>query len=124
MRSLLRWTVIALVVLVLLSVVGGSVVGARFDSLRETAEAVVGADDEAQSASQISYVEFRLAPVGTTTDRLRARVGEPESKATHDVEGLEIECWLYGAAAATGGYQFCFVDDRLRAKFVFSRAGG
>ena len=121
MKNLVRWIVVAAAVLVVVSALGG-VAGVRFDSLRDTASAVVETDDGEQSAAQISYAEFRLAEVGTSPDSLRARVGDPEATSRHTVEGLEIECWLYGAAGSTGGYQFCFADGRLRAKFVFAPA--
>ena len=112
--------VIAAALLLLVSVVGGSVLAAPLDALRDRAVSLTR-DRGTQSASQISYVEFRLAAVGSTPQKVREHVGEPESTSTHELEGIEIECWLYGAAGSTGAYQLCFANDRLRAKFVFSR---
>ncbi len=104
----------------MVSLLGGSVLAAPIEVLRERAWSFTGGR-ETQSASQISYVEFRLAAVGATPQKVRERVGEPEATSTHELEGIEIECWLYGAAGSTGAYQLCFANDRLRAKFVFSR---
>ena len=115
-----RFVLIAAVLLLVVSVLGGSVLAAPFDALRERATSLTG-ERETQSASQISYVEFRLAAVGSTPQKVRERVGEPEATSTHELEGIEIECWLYGASGSTGAYQLCFANDRLRAKFVFSR---
>ena len=116
---IVRLILVAAVLLLALSALGGSVLAAPFDALRDRAVSLTRPKDT-QSASQISYVEFRLAAVGSTPHRVRERVGEPESTSTHELEGIEIECWLYGAAGSTGAYQLCFANDRLRAKFVFS----
>ena len=120
-NRIVRWLVVAGVVLVGVSVLGGTSVVPGFETLRERASAVGGAEADAQGAAQISYEEFRDATVGMTSARLRASVGDPESTSSHEVEGLAIDCWLYGIAGSTGAYQFCFADDRLRAKFVFAR---
>ena len=117
---IVRWVVVAGVVLVLVSLMGAASIAAGFDALREKASAVAEPKRGSQGAAQISYDEFRFAPVGMTTAKLRARVGEPEAKGSHEVEGLELECWLYGIAGGSGAYQFCFANDRLRAKFVFA----
>ena len=55
-----------------------------------------------------------------TTSALRARVGAPEDTSKHEVEGMTIECWLYGAGATTGTYQLCFANDRLRSKVEYT----
>lgn len=120
MTWIVRLIVVAALLLLAVSVLGGRVLAAPFDALRDRAESLAGEKDT-QSASQISYVEFRLAAVGSTPQKVRERVGEPEATSTHELEGIEIECWLYGAAGSTGAYQLCFANDRLRAKFVFSR---
>lgn len=116
-----RWLLVGGVVLLVVSLLGGTVVAANLSSLRDKASDVAGAGrGDGQSASQISPEEFRRAKVGMTTDALRARVGEPEAKSRHAVEGLAIECWLYGAAGTTGGFQFCFANGRLRTKFAYA----
>ena len=119
MSRIVRLVVIAALLLLAVSALGGSVVAAPFDALRDQAESLTG-EEETQSASQISYVEFRLAAVGSSPKKVRERVGEPEATSTHELEGMEIECWFYGAAGSTGAYQLCFANDRLRAKFVFA----
>jgi hypothetical protein len=78
-------------------------------------------DGGAQSASQISSGEFAQVGSGFTLDRLRALAGEPASKSSTKVEGVELECWYYGIVGATGAYQFCFADGKLRAKLRFGR---
>ena len=120
MTRIIRLVLVAAVLLLVVSVLGGSVLAAPFDALRDRAESLTDST-ETQSAAQISYVEFRLAAVGSSPQKVRERVGEPEATSTEEVEGIEIECWLYGAAGSTGAYQLCFANDRLRAKFVFSR---
>lgn len=117
---MIRLVLVAAVLLLAVSALGGSVLAAPLDALRDRAASLTRTR-ETQSASQISYVEFRLAAVGSTPQKVRERVGEPEAISTHELEGIEIECWLYGAAGSTGAYQLCFANDRLRAKFVFAR---
>ena len=118
--GIVRLVLIAAVLLLAISVLGGSVLAAPFDALRERAVSLTGGREK-QSASQISYVEFRLMAVGSAPEQVRERVGEPEATSTHQLEGIEVECWLYGAAGNTGAYQLCFANDRLRAKYVFAR---
>jgi hypothetical protein len=115
----LTWLLLAvLVVLVLLA--GGSAVLAKVGSLPDAVERAVGSTAGGrQSASQISSTEFAGADLGTAKASLRALVGEPEAKATHEVEGLRLECWYYGAGSKTGAYQFCFQNGRLRSKIEY-----
>jgi hypothetical protein len=75
----------------------------------------------AQSASQISSGEFAAVDNGFTVDRLRALAGEPASRSAAEVEGVKLECWYYGIVGATGAYQFCFADGKLRAKLRYDR---
>jgi hypothetical protein len=78
-------------------------------------------DGGAQSASQISSGEFAQVDTGFTIDRLRALAGEPTSRSAAEVEGVELECWYYGIVGATGAYQFCFANGKLRAKLRYGR---
>jgi hypothetical protein len=74
-----------------------------------------------QSASQISAGEFGEIQPGTTPDQLGSFVGEPASKSSATVEGIELECWYYGIVGATGAYQLCFKDGQLTSKQRFTR---
>jgi hypothetical protein len=78
-------------------------------------------DGGGQSASQISSGEFAQVDNGFTIDRLRALAGEPTSRSAAEVEGVELECWYYGIVGATGAYQFCFANGKLRAKLRYER---
>ena len=69
-----------------------------------------------QSAEQISGGEFDVAHGGMKSDDLRDLVGSPARRTSAHVEGLELDCWYYGVAGATGVYQFCFVDGKLSSK--------
>jgi hypothetical protein len=73
-----------------------------------------------QSAEQISGGEFASAHAGMTPSALRNLVGSPADENTVKVEGLQLECWYYGVAGATGAYQFCFQDGKLSAKRRFA----
>jgi hypothetical protein len=84
----------------------------------------VGGEPKAQSSSQLSAAEFLNLRVGTPRDTVRAVVGEPEGSHRVSIEGLEIDCWYYGVAGATGSYQLCFAAGRLRSKVGFGAAGG
>ena len=75
----------------------------------------------AQGAAQLSASEFGQVRPGISSRRLRALVGEPEASRNASVEGLEIECLLYGIVGASGAYQFCFADGRLTTKARFGR---
>ncbi len=114
-RSLTWLVLAALAVLVLFG--GGSSLLAKARDLPEAVEP--GEADGGQSASQISSVEFAQAATGISTGALRALLGEPEAKDEHEVEGLRLACWYYGAGSTTGAYQFCFQNGRLRSKFSY-----
>ena len=74
-----------------------------------------------QSASQLSSGEFAGIQEGATPERLRALAGDPATMSVTEIEGLELECWYYGAAGSTGAYQLCFENGRLSTKVRFSR---
>jgi len=75
-----------------------------------------------QSAEQISGGEFASAHAGITPSAMRNLVGSPADESTVKVEGLQLECWYYGVAGATGAYQFCFQDGKLSSKRRFATA--
>jgi len=115
----LTWLALAVIAFVFLFT-GGSAVLAKVGGLPQKVEGAVASDEAAgQSASQISSDEFAEAGVGTSTAALRSLVGKPEAKDEHEVEGLRLECWYYGAGSKTGAYQFCFQNGRLRSKFAY-----
>ena len=78
-------------------------------------------DDGTQSASQISSGEFVQVDSAFTLARLRALAGEPASRSATEVEGVKLECWYYGVVDATGAYQFCFANGKLRSKLRFGQ---
>ncbi len=71
---------------------------------------------DGQSGEQISSGEFDSAAGGMKQETLQGLVGSPARRTTARVEGLELDCWYYGVAGATGVYQFCFVDGKLSSK--------
>lgn len=73
-----------------------------------------------QSAEQISSGEFASAHAGMAPESLRNLVGSPADQSTVKVEGLDLQCWYYGVAGATGAYQFCFQDGKLSSKRRFA----
>jgi hypothetical protein len=92
----------------------------RIPSLRVLGHRTTGAGVY-QSAAQISPREFEQIEEGVSPGGVRGRVGEPASKNETTVEGLQVECWYYGVAAATGAYQLCFKNGRLATKLRFGR---
>ncbi len=114
----LTWVVLAAVAL-LVVLAGGSGVFAKVGSLPERVEEAASNRGGTQSASQISSAEFAAAELGAGTTALRAMLGEPEDKAAHEIEGLRVECWYYGAGSKTGVYQFCFQNGRLTSKLEY-----
>ena len=119
--KLLFWVIVLVVVVAL--VAGGPAVLAKVPELREKAREVVTEkqDKRGQSGSQISGVEFARARHGMTPSQLRSRVGNPETTSDTALEGLEVECWYYGIAGASGSYQFCFANGKLALKFRYVR---
>ena len=73
-----------------------------------------------QSGEQLSQFEFNNLGAGTSVARLRELVGDPASHNTVKVEGIRVECLYYGVARASGAYQFCFQNGRLRTKARFN----
>ena len=73
-----------------------------------------------QSAEQISSGEFASTHAGMPPSALRNLVGSPADENTVKVEGLQLPCWYYGVAGATGAYQFCFQDGKLSSKRRFA----
>lgn len=116
---MLRWVVIAIVVLAGIWVLGGTAVLAGARELPDRATSILRGDGSGQSGAQISLAEFVEPRNGATTDRVRALVGEPESTSTAHVEGIELECWTYGISGASGAFQFCFADGRLSSRFRY-----
>lgn len=112
----LTWLVLAAVAVVVLLGGGSSLLAAGRDLPGAIAPGDAGGG---QSASQISNAEFVDADRGMSTDSLRSLFGEPEAKDEHEVEGLSLSCWYYGAGSTTGAYQFCFQNGRLRSKFAY-----
>jgi hypothetical protein len=99
---------------------GSAVLAAARDVPDRVAEAVRDGGSGDQSSSQISSAEFLSVPGGTRVERVRGLLGEPEHMSQATVEGVEIECWTYGVAGATGAFQLCFADGRLESRFRYS----
>jgi hypothetical protein len=118
--TLTKPLLLAGILLGLLAFGAPAVVGGSAPDIRGALDFVTNArDGGAQSASQISSGEFARVDSGFTLDRLRALAGEPASRSAAKVEGVELECWYYGIVGATGAYQFCFANGKLRAKLRY-----
>jgi hypothetical protein len=120
--TLTKPLVLAAMLLALLVAAGPALLDAAPD-VRGAIDGVASGmrDGNSQSASQISTGEFAEIDTGFTIARLRALAGEPASRGAAVVEGVKLECWYYGIVGATGAYQFCFADGKLRAKLRYSR---
>jgi hypothetical protein len=81
------------------------------------------ADPQGQSAAQLSAAEFLRLPHGSSQAAVEARVGRPERRYRVALERVELECWYYGIAGATGAYQLCFLGGKLNSKVGFGAAG-
>ena len=115
-----RLLVTGAVLVVLFIALGGSaVLAAARDVPERVADAVGSADAGGQSGSQISGAEFLSVPRGTRAERVRGLLGEPEHTSSASVEGVEIECWTYGVAGATGAFQLCFANGKLSSRFRY-----
>ena len=115
-----RVVVVGAVLAVLFLLLGGSaVLAAARDVPDRVADAVRGGATGGQSASQISGAEFLAVPRGTAAARVRALLGEPEHASKATVEGVDVECWAYGVAGATGAFQLCFRNGRLASRFRY-----
>ena len=124
MRALIRLLVLGVLVVVLVVIVAPSLLG-ETAALRDKVPSLVderGASKGRQSAAQVSAAEFAGVADGLTFAQLRGLVGEPESKARTELEGIELECWYYGIVGESGAYQFCFRNGRLATKFRYTRA--
>jgi hypothetical protein len=113
---LLTWLALLVLAVVVVTAGGSTLLG----TLRDLPDAVASGSGGGQSASQISNAEFAEVEVGAGTAAVRAVLGEPEAEGVHLIEGLELECWYYGAGGKTGAYQLCFEDGRLHTKAEFS----
>jgi hypothetical protein len=115
-----RLIVVGAVLAVLAVALGGSaVLAAARDVPDRVAAAVNGSEPGGQSSSQISSTEFLSVPGGTAAARVRGLLGKPEHASRATVEGVEIECWTYGVAGATGAFQLCFSNGRLSSRFRY-----
>lgn len=74
-----------------------------------------------QSSSQLSPSEFDQIDSYFTPDRLGSFAGEPATKTSASVEGVDLECWYYGVAGARGAYQICFENGKLSTKARFGQ---
>jgi hypothetical protein len=118
-----KWVfVLLLAVGVLAALSATGVLASAHDAPDRVKQIVESGSDDAnvQSGAQVSQYEFNAVAEGTTSARLRALVGEPASRQSTEVEGIAVECWYYGVARATGAYQFCFQNGRLRLKARFT----
>jgi hypothetical protein len=111
---------VALLVLLAAALGGPTLLAGAQDIPRRVAHAVKSEPSDSQSAAQISLAEFEAVPHGTVVERARELLGEPEHLSRAGVEGVEIECWTYGVAGATGAFQLCFADGRLSSRFRYS----
>lgn len=119
MAALTRPLVLAIVLLGLLAVAAPALVRNAPD-LRERIVPTSGGSS-GQSAAQISPGEFEQLQTGMTPEQLGSYAGKPASKSSAVVEGIELECWYYGAVGTTGAYQLCFKNGRLTSKLRFGR---
>jgi hypothetical protein len=120
--TLTKPLLLAGILLGLLAFGAPAVVGGSTPDIRGAFDFVTNArDGGAQSKSQISSGEFAQVDSGFTLNQLRAFAGEPASRGAAEVEGVKLECWYYGIVGATGAYQFCFANGKLRAKLRYGR---
>jgi hypothetical protein len=112
---------VAVVVVAALVAFGGAGLLERVSDARPDVAGLLdeGRDRPSQSSAQMSAAEFLRLPKDVPQAVVEASAGEPESKHRVSLERVELECWYYGIAGATGAYQICFVDGKLRAKVGF-----
>jgi hypothetical protein len=110
---------VVLVVAVALLAFGGSALLERVSEARTSLPDLLERGHEYQSAAQISAAEFLRLPKGSPQSAVEASLGEPDRRHRVSIERLELDCWYYGIAGATGAYQLCFVDGKLRSKVGF-----
>jgi hypothetical protein len=115
---------VVLVVAVALLAFGGSALRERASEARTSLPDLLEREGErGQSAAQMSAAEFLRLPEGSSHSAVQASVGEPDGRHRVSIERLELDCWYYGIAGATGAYQLCFVDGKLRSKLGFGAEG-
>jgi hypothetical protein len=120
-----KLSLILLAVAAVIAFAGSSIVDEVSEARPRLSELLdLGSEPKAQSASQLSAAEFLNLRVGTPRDTVKAVVGEPERSHQVAIERLEVECWYYGVAGATGTYQLCFAGGKLRSKVGFGALGG
>ena len=102
--------------LVFVALGGSAVLAAARDVPERVAESLRADDAGPQSGSQISATEFNSIADGARGERVRGLLGEPEHASSATVEGVEIECWTYGVAGATGAFQLCFANGKLSSR--------
>lgn len=103
---------------------GGSALLERASEARSDVAALLdeARDRDAQSAAQLSAAEFLRIPKDASQAVVEASAGMPEARHRVAIERVELECWYYGIASATGTYQLCFVDGKLRSKIGYGAA--
>ena len=89
--------------------------------LRDRLPSLDEVNSEGQSEAQISSAEFAQIKAGLSPKALRDLVGEPASRDSTELEGLELECMSYGIVGASGIYQFCFANGKLASKLRFGK---
>ena len=117
---MVRWVLVGAAAVAAVVFLSGTGVLADVRSAPERARGVLGtAAARGHSKAQISPMEFIRAPRGAPRTEIRNLLGEPEDTSTAIVEGLKVECWLYGIAADTGAFQLCFENGRLSSRFRY-----
>ena len=121
MRALSRLLILGIVLAVLVVIAAPSLLG-QTSALRSKVPSLLANQKTTsrQSAAQISVAEFARARTGLSPSAVRGLFGEPESTSHVELEGLRLDCWYYGIAAASGAYQFCFANGKLSRKARYS----
>ena len=117
---MVRTLLLVCAVVAVVFVLSGTAVLADVQSVPGRAtDAIRGSDGGAQSAAQISPSEFIQVRRGASRETVRGLLGEPEDTSETRVEGLALECWVYGIAGASGAFQLCFENGRLSSRFRY-----
>ena len=117
---MVRWITIAVVLVAAVSLLGGSAVLASVRELPQRAvEVVKGEGGAGQSAAQVSPAEFLALRRGQPKERVRELLGEPETTSSASVEGVDLDCWVYGVSGSSGAFQICFANGRLSSRFRY-----
>ncbi len=106
-------------------VVGGTALRERVSDARADVAALLEREgaSRGQGGAQMSAAEFLRLPKGTPQEAVESGAGAPERRHRVALERVELECWYYGIAGATGAYQLCFVEGKLRSKVGFGAEG-